>query len=132
MPSAFSVDSCATRPSATIARNLGIKASDDERNWRQVLISAGNGLFCGGPPTPRRAHPATHRVADPAIDQQHPIVRAGLVDALGEAVLDQGRVKQVACEIAGEWTPRAIRALQPRRETNDQKPTVEITEGGYG
>ena len=36
------------RPSATIARSFGMVAMVFTRNCRQVLISAGNGLFCGG------------------------------------------------------------------------------------
>jgi hypothetical protein len=50
---AFTVDSCAIRPSATMARSFGIVAMVAARNCRQVLISIGNGLFCGG----------THRTA---------------------------------------------------------------------
>ena len=47
--------SCATRPSATIARSLGMVSIVADRNGRQVLISAGSGLFCGG--TQRTALP---------------------------------------------------------------------------
>ena len=36
------------RPSATMARSFGIAAMVADRNCRQVLISIGSGLFCGG------------------------------------------------------------------------------------
>src|ERR1700688_4518212 len=63
---------------------------------------------------------ATHRVADPAIDQLKPVVRPRLIDALGEAVFDQGGVEQVAGEVAGKGSPGAVGPLQARREAYDQ------------
>ncbi len=48
MPSAFNVESWAMRPSATMARRFFISAIRAIRNCRQVLISTGSGLFCGG------------------------------------------------------------------------------------
>ena len=71
---------------------------------------------------------AVHRVADPAIDQRQPVVGPGLIDALGEAVFEQRGIEQVAGEIAGEGTPGAVGALQPRREADDQEPAVGIAE----
>ena len=46
--SAASVLSCEIRPSVTMARRFGISAMVAARNARQVLISAGVGLFSGG------------------------------------------------------------------------------------
>ena len=47
-PSAFTVVSCAIRPSATMARRFFISAMVGFRKTRQVLTSAGVGLFSGG------------------------------------------------------------------------------------
>src|SRR4051794_41949610 len=105
MPSAFSVDSCATRPSAMIARNLGIKASDDERNWRQVLISAGNGLFCGGE--------ASAAVVIPPTRRDHPTPRGGGETPLGEQNPLKGAGKTGAAQTPEEGGPPRIAPLEP-------------------
>ena len=47
-PSERTVVSCEMRPSVTMARSFGISAMVGLRKSRQVLISAGVGLFSGG------------------------------------------------------------------------------------
>ena len=82
--------------------------SSRSRNCRQVLISAGTGLFCGG----------TQRTAL-AIRQStslQPVVGPRLIDALGKADIRAGRVEQVAGIVAGERPPGAVGALHARRQ----------------
>ena len=74
-----------------------------------------------------RRHTA-HRVADPAIDQLQSIVGAGLIDAFGKAVIEQGRVQQVAGVVAGERASGAVGALHAGREPDDQELCFGIAE----
>ena len=113
-PSAFSVESCAMRPSATIARSRGIVADGRDQEWPAGVDFRRQRLVL-------RRH-AAHGIADPAIDQRQPVVGPRLVDAVGKAVFEQRRVEQVAGVVAGEGPPGAVGALQARREADDQQP----------
>src|SRR5262249_51744216 len=55
---------------------------------------------------------------------------AGEEGAGGEAELDERGVKEIARIVAGERPPSPVRALQPRREADDQQPRIERSERG--
>jgi len=118
-PSAFTVDSWAMRPSAMIERKSGHTAIGRGQELRQVLISAGSGLFCGG--TQCTALPignrpgATHRQAAP---DRCP----------GKAIFQQGGIEQVTGVVAGKGAPGAIGPLHPRGEAHDQQLSSGIPE----
>src|SRR3954453_13421985 len=63
---------------------------------------------------------ASHRVADPAINQLQSVVGPGTIVASGKAELNQRCIEQVAGVIAGERTTGAISALQSGCEADDQ------------
>ena len=106
--------SWAMRPSARIARRLGMAAIVAARNGRQVPISAGVGLFSGG----------TQRTALVIMQSRsvEAVGRVGAIDALGEAVLEQRLVEQIAGIVAGEGAAGAVGAFEARRQTDDQQP----------
>src|SRR5690242_15474767 len=60
------------------------------------------------------------------------IARVGTIFALGQSELEQSRVKELACIIAGERTACAVRAMLSRSETDNRKPCVPIAERGNG
>ena len=90
---------------------------------RQVLISAGVGLFSGG--TQRTA------LVMRASTSSSAVVGPRLVVAAGEAEFDQRRVEQVAGIVAGERPAGAVGAAQAGREADDQQPRVERPEGRH-
>ena len=92
------------------------------RNCRQVLISAGVGLFCGG--TQCTALPIRQSTSCSPSS-----IRATIV-AAGKSVFEQGRIEQVAGIVAGERPPGAVGALQSGRETDDQQRGIGGAERG--
>ena len=105
-----------------MARSFGIAAMVASRNAsRQVLISAGVGLFSGG--TQRTA-----LVMRASISVSPSSGRASIA-AAREAESRQRRVEQVAGIVAGERPPGAVRAAQAGRQADDQQPRVERAEG---
>ena len=74
---------------------------------------------------------AAHGIGDPAIDQFKSVVGARRILAARKPVMPKRLVQQIAGLIAGERPAGAVGALQPRRETDDQQPRVERTEGGH-
>src|SRR5215472_9630014 len=73
---------------------------------------------------------ASHRIADQAIDQLQAVVGPGLVVALGKAVFEQRRIKEIAGVVAGERPSCPVGALQSRSKPDDQHLTAVIAEGG--
>ena len=63
-------------------------------------------------------------VCNAAIDQCHPVIRPGLINAFGKTIFDQSGVEQVAGIVAGKRAPGAIGPLQSRRKANNHKPSV--------
>ena len=106
-----------------MARSFGISAMVGTRKSRQVLISAGVGLFSGG--TQRTA------LVMRASTSFKPVVGPRLEVAAGEAVFLQRGVEQVAGVVAGERPPGAVGAAQARRQADDQQPRVERPERGH-
>ena len=116
--------SWAMRPSARIAARRGIAAIVAARNCRQVLISAGIGLFSGG--TQRTA------LAIAASTSVEAVVGSRSIGARREAEFDQRSVEEVAGVVAGERPAGAVGAAQARREADDQKPRVAAPKVGTG
>ena len=68
---------------------------------------------------------ATHRIGDRAGDELQAIIAAGAIGAGGKTIFDQRLIKKLAGEIAGKWPPRAIRAAQAGRETDDKEMRIK-------
>ena len=111
-------------PSARIARKFGMAAISADRNCRQVLISAGSGLFCGG--TQRTA------LAIRAIDKLEPVIGAFRYVPRASPCLRQRAVEQIARIIAGKGPAGAVGAVQSRRQPHDQQPRVQRPEARDG
>ena len=75
---------------------------------------------------------AANRVDDGAIDQPEAVIRALLVGALGETVLKQRRVQEIAGIVAGKWAPGSVGAAQARRQSDDRDARPLIAESGHG
>src|SRR5215831_2685430 len=73
---------------------------------------------------------AAHRIGDARIDKGQAIVRPRRIFAHGEAVARERFVQQIARIVAGERATGAVRALQPRREPDDQQSRHHRSEGG--
>ena len=105
------------------------RAGSASRRWsgsrksRQVLISAGVGLFSGG--TQRTALVMRQSTSS------SPSSGARVVVAAREAVTRQRLVEQVAGIVAGERPPGAVGAAQAGREADDQQARVERPERGH-
>ncbi len=63
---------------------------------------------------------AAHRVGDPCPDERQPVIRPGVVIALGEPEFVQGGIEQRAGMVAGKRPPGAVGAAQTRRQPDDQ------------
>ncbi len=69
---------------------------------------------------------ATHGVGDDRIREPQSVIGPGGEDARRKAEFSERRVQQVARVIAGERSARAVRALEARSETNDEKPRLGV------
>lgn len=75
---------------------------------------------------------ATHGIGDHAIDQLKAIVRPCLVNATRESEIEKRLVEKITGIITRERTARAVGALKPRRQTDDEQPGARRTERRYG
>jgi hypothetical protein len=71
---------------------------------------------------------AAHGIGDHAIDEAQTVLRRGAVPPRREPRLDQCGVEQLPGVIAGERPARPVRALQPRREPDNEQPAPLIAE----
>ena len=69
---------------------------------------------------------ATHGVGDDRIHEPQAVIGPRGENARRKAEFSKRRVKQVAGEIASEGPARAVRALEARSETNDEKPRLGV------
>src|SRR5690606_31470293 len=65
---------------------------------------------------------AAHGIDDHRIAQLQAVLRIGLELARGETELEERRVEQVAGIVPGEGPARAVRALESRRQPDDDQP----------
>ena len=86
------------------------------RNCRQVAISAGVGLFCGG--TQRTVFEIMQSTSSSVLR------RGDIVPSARKPDLEQRAVEQLAGIVAEEGPPGAVGAFQPGREPDDEEPRV--------
>src|SRR6185437_17118786 len=84
---------------------------------RQRLVAGGNAL---------------DGIDDACVLELETIVRRDGLRAGGEARVEQRSVEKLPRVIAGEGPPGSIRAMQPRREPDEDDPRVRNPKGGYG
>ena len=68
---------------------------------------------------------APHGIGDRAGDEPQAIIGPRTISPGREAVFDQRLIEKVSGEIAREGPPRAVGAIEARRQTNDQQPCVK-------
>src|SRR3984957_21156406 len=71
----------------------------------------------------------THRVDDRAVDEGQAVIRPAIVDARGEAELDERRIKKVARVVAREGPSRPVGPAQSRRKSDDRYARVRFAKG---
>src|SRR5690554_1550200 len=74
---------------------------------------------------------AAHRVGDAAVDKPYPIIAGATVTAFRPAFLQERRIKQVACVVAGKGTTRLVRAVKLGRQPQDQQPGLQRPKGWH-
>ena len=84
------------------------------RNCRQVAISAGVGLFCGG--TQRTVFEIMQSTSTRVLR------RSNIMASTREADLEQRAVEQLAGIVAEKWASGTVGTLQPGRKANDEEP----------
>src|SRR5277367_2367786 len=93
--------------------------------WRQIAATGPDFLW-------RRLvlrRNAAHRVDDRTVDEGQAVVRPAVVDARGEAELDERRIEKFARVVAREGTPRPVGPAQSRRKTDDRHTCVDFAKG---
>jgi hypothetical protein len=75
-----------------------------------------------------RGRQAFDGVEDDRTGQPETVRRIGTEFPFGETKLEQGRVKQLARIIAGEWPPGPVGAMLAGREAHDRQPRIPVAE----
>ena len=105
-------------------RSRASASNSRARNGRQLRNSAGVGLFCGG----------AHRDGggDEAIAQFETVVAVDRSRLRRETGSVQRRIKEITRCVAGERPAGAVASMGARREPDDDRARVGVTEGGDG
>src|ERR1700722_14030145 len=93
------------------------------RDRRREIAAAGGDFLWAGLVLRRNA---AHGVEDRAVDQLKAVIRPAIVHPRGEAELDEGRIKELACVVAGERTPGPGGPAQSRRQADDRNASVRF------
>src|SRR6202453_5350969 len=96
------------------------------RDCRREIATAGSDFLWAGLVLWRNA---AHGVDDRAVDEGQAVIRPTIVDARGEAELDQRRIKKLARVVAREGTPRPVAPAQSPRQADDRQGGVGFAKG---
>ena len=72
---------------------------------------------------------AANRIEDHAVNELEPVVPPAVIDARGEAELDERAIKKLACVVARKGAPRPVGPAQTRRKTDDGDACIGFAEG---